>query len=37
MARPNDFGFTDSIRKPFKKVELAELLNKHFKGLLKGK
>jgi hypothetical protein len=29
MARPAEFGFTDSIRKPFKKGELAEMLNKH--------
>lgn len=32
MARPAEFGFTDSIRKPFKKVELAELMNKHLKS-----
>jgi PAS domain S-box-containing protein len=29
MAKPCEFGFTDSIRKPFKKGELAEMLNKH--------
>ncbi len=29
MARPTEFGFTDSIRKPFKINELAEMLNKH--------
>jgi PAS domain S-box-containing protein len=29
MARPAEFGFTDSIRKPFKKGDLAEMLNKH--------
>jgi PAS domain S-box-containing protein len=29
MARPTEFGFTDSIRKPFRKEELAELLNRH--------
>ena len=32
MARPTEFGFTDSIRKPFKKDELAEMMNKHFKS-----
>jgi PAS domain S-box-containing protein len=32
MARPTEFGFTDSIRKPFKKDELAEMLNKHLKA-----
>ena len=31
MARPTDFNFTDSIRKPFKKNELAEMLNRHLK------
>jgi two-component system, cell cycle sensor histidine kinase and response regulator CckA len=31
MARPAEFGFTDSIRKPFKKGDLAEMLNKHLK------
>jgi len=31
MARPTDFDFTDSIRKPFKKNELAEMLNRHLK------
>lgn len=29
MARPTEYGFTDSIRKPFRKDELATLLNKH--------
>jgi len=29
MARPTEFGFTDSIRKPFKKSELAEMLNRY--------
>jgi CheY-like chemotaxis protein len=28
MARPQDFGFTASIRKPFKKSELGEMLEK---------
>jgi two-component system cell cycle sensor histidine kinase/response regulator CckA len=31
MAYPTEFGFTDSIRKPFKKNELAEMLDKHLK------
>jgi CheY-like chemotaxis protein len=31
MAKPADYGFTDSIRKPFKKGELAEMLNRHLK------
>jgi two-component system, cell cycle sensor histidine kinase and response regulator CckA len=30
MARPTEFGFTDSIRKPFRKNDLAQMLNKHF-------
>lgn len=29
MARPRDFGFTASIRKPFKKSELGEMLEKY--------
>jgi len=29
IARPAEFGFTDSIRKPFRKSELSEILNKH--------
>lgn len=29
MANPGEFGFIASICKPFKKAELAELLNKH--------
>jgi CheY-like chemotaxis protein len=29
MGRPTEYGFTDSIRKPFRKDELANLLNKH--------
>jgi len=32
MANPSGFGFIDSIRKPFKKRELAEMLNKYFKS-----
>lgn len=31
MAQPSEFGFTDSIRKPFKKGDLAEMLNKYMK------
>jgi PAS domain S-box-containing protein len=31
MARPTEFGFTDSIRKPFRKADLAQMLNKHLK------
>jgi two-component system, cell cycle sensor histidine kinase and response regulator CckA len=31
MANPANFGFTASIRKPFVKSELAELLNKHLR------
>jgi CheY-like chemotaxis protein len=31
MARPKEFGFTDSIRKPFRIDDLAEMLNKHLK------
>ncbi len=33
IARPADFGFTDSIRKPFALENLSDLLNKHFKPL----
>lgn len=29
MSRPNDYGFTDSICKPFTKSELAEMLNRN--------
>jgi CheY-like chemotaxis protein len=29
MAKPRDYVFTDSIRKPFKEIELAELLEKY--------
>lgn len=29
MSRPNDYGFTDSICKPFTKEELADLLNRN--------
>jgi CheY-like chemotaxis protein len=32
MASPTEFGFTDSIRKPFKKDDLAKMLNKHLKN-----
>jgi len=31
MAKPNDFGFTDSIRKPYKEKELIELFKKYIK------
>jgi PAS domain S-box-containing protein len=31
IARPTEFGFTDSIRKPFRFDDLADMLNKHFK------
>jgi CheY-like chemotaxis protein len=30
MSRPQEFGFTGSVRKPFKKAELAALLDLHF-------
>lgn len=33
IARPADFGFTDSISKPFAFENLSDLLNKHFKPL----
>jgi hypothetical protein len=29
ISRPNDFGFAASIKKPFTKSELAEMLEKH--------
>jgi CheY-like chemotaxis protein len=29
MSRPREFGFTDSIRKPFLREELAAMLNRH--------
>jgi CheY-like chemotaxis protein len=29
MANPREYGFTDSIRKPFQISELAEMLEKH--------
>lgn len=29
MAKPTAFGFTDSIRKPFNELNLAEMLNRH--------
>jgi hypothetical protein len=29
MARPTEFGFTDSIHKPYLKDELAAMLNRH--------
>ncbi|MDA3847095.1 MAG: ATP-binding protein [Vallitaleaceae bacterium] len=29
IARPRDFGFTDSIRKPYKEIELGEMLEKY--------
>lgn len=31
MANPGAYGFNDSIKKPFRKGELSELLNKHLK------
>ncbi|MDA3845815.1 MAG: PAS domain S-box protein [Vallitaleaceae bacterium] len=31
MARPNDYGFTDSIQKPFRKNDLMALFNKYMK------
>lgn len=33
MANPREFGFTDSIRKPFQISELAEMLEKHLEKL----
>ena len=32
IANPKEYGFTASICKPFRKVDLAELLNKHLSG-----
>jgi DNA-binding NtrC family response regulator len=29
MARPRDFGFKDSIKKPFRAKELAQMMEKH--------
>jgi hypothetical protein len=29
IANPKEYGFIASLCKPFRKVELAELLNKH--------
>ncbi|MFZ2957205.1 MAG: ATP-binding protein [Candidatus Ozemobacteraceae bacterium] len=29
MARPTEYGFTDSIRKPYRKDELVAMLNRH--------
>lgn len=29
MARPRDFGFTDSLRKPYTKADLAALLSRY--------
>jgi CheY-like chemotaxis protein len=34
MARPRDFGFTDSIEKPFTSKELSRMLNAHLGHLL---
>jgi CheY-like chemotaxis protein len=31
MARPRDYGFVDSIRKPYRKNELAEVLNRNMR------
>ncbi|MBN2342237.1 MAG: PAS domain S-box protein [Deltaproteobacteria bacterium] len=33
MARPQDYGFTASLRKPFVRSAFAELLNKHMKSV----
>jgi PAS domain S-box-containing protein len=33
MANPGEYGFTDSICKPFRKAELAKILNKHLPKL----
>jgi hypothetical protein len=30
MSRPTEFGFTASIRKPFRRDELIEMLNRGF-------
>ena len=32
MAHPGDYGFTDSIRKPFRMEELAAMLDRHLSG-----
>ena len=32
MSRPGEYGFTDSIRKPYRKEDLAALLEKHRVG-----
>ena len=32
MANPGEYGFTDSISKPFKKEELSNLLDRHLSG-----
>lgn len=34
IACPTEFGFTDSIRKPFISDDLAEMLNRHFKKIV---
>ncbi|MBF0502691.1 MAG: PAS domain S-box protein [Candidatus Riflebacteria bacterium] len=31
MSKPTGYGFTDSIRKPYRKEELAAMLNRHIK------
>ena len=31
MANPKKYGFTASINKPFRKMELAELLHRHLR------
>ncbi len=36
MKNPKDYGFTASICKPFRKIELAEMLEKHLKKSRKG-
>ncbi|MDA3846240.1 MAG: response regulator [Vallitaleaceae bacterium] len=33
IARPRDFGFTDSIRKPYKESELAIMFEKYLKDI----
>lgn len=32
MAWPKDFGFTDSIQKPYRIMDLADLLSRHLKS-----
>jgi PAS domain S-box-containing protein len=32
MSQPREFGFTDSIRKPFRAADLADLMERHFGG-----